>query len=598
MKKSLIILMISILSLSSCMKDVLEKVPLDIISDNTLWTDPILIESYLTQIYAEMTILTNESVGNVPQGVPDSWSLMWDGPYVVTDESDEATGNWVYWTWFKYGNLKIQGGLMEWWAYPVIRKLNEFIERVSASPLDPSVATLRIAEARFLRAFNYFAMVKRYGGVPLITELQTLETPEEELYPSRNSEKEIYDFVISELEAIANDLPDRATSEIGRPSKYAALTLKCRAALYAGSIAQFGTIQLDGLLGIPAAEANSYYQVAYDAAKEIIVSSEYALYDVEPDKATNFRNLFLQEDHSESIFVVQHNNISPGAGGNGWGWGFFQSPRPQAWGGGNNDAVYLEMVEEFEYIDGTPGKLDRTAVQEGLWSTDQLWQNKDPRFFASIYTMNTPWKGGFLDFHKGLILPDNSILNDGSYEGVLAYGDQNIDGTSFGVLKYLKENINESMERGISDQDWMVFRYAEVLLNYAEAAFELGRNNDALDAVNQIRNRAGIALLNDIDRDNIRHERKVELAFEGHRYWDVRRWRTAVVDLSKNNSGLQYILEYNSTLDGSPKYKVRVIENFDGTVAVPAFYPQNYYFPITLERTANNPKLVENPGYN
>ena len=143
-----------------------------------------------------------------------------------------------------------------------------------------------------------------------------------------------------------------------------------------------------------------------------------------------------------------------------------------------------------------------------------------------------------------------------------------------------------------SSVDWLVFRYGEILLNYAEAALALGKSGDALGAVNQIRERAGIADLPSLSQDQYRHERRVELAFEGHRYWDLRRWRTAQTLLSQNTSGLRYILDFTTG-----KYKLMVIENIDGTVTPPAFYPQNYYLPITITRTGNNPNLVENPGY-
>ena len=115
---------------------------------------------------------------------------------------------------------------------------------------------------------------------------------------------------------------------------------------------------------------------------------------------------------------------------------------------------------------------------------------------------------------------------------------------------------------------------------------------DALIAINQIRNRAGIAALTSIDREKIHHERKVELAFEGHRYWDVRRWRTAVADLSKQWSGIRYILDLETG-----KYQIKIVEKIDGASNIPQFRSENYYFPITIQRTSNNPNLVENPGY-
>lgn len=157
----------------------------------------------------------------------------------------------------------------------------------------------RTAEARFLRAFSYFAMVKRYGGVPLITNAQSIDDPDEELFRARDKEETIYDYIIKEIDEFANDLPETLdNSNLGRPSKYAALALKCRAALYAGSIAQFGKVQLDGVVGIPAEKANYYYEIAYTAGSEIVNSGKHALYNVDEDKATNFRNLFLVKNNS------------------------------------------------------------------------------------------------------------------------------------------------------------------------------------------------------------------------------------------------------------------------------------------------------------
>ena len=165
-------------------------------------------------------------------------------------------------------------------------------------------------------------------------------------------------------------------------------------------------------------------------------------------------------------------------------------------------------------------------------------------------------------------------------------------GLSEKSMKYLDEGNNTLQFPGISSTDYLVFRYGEILLNLAEAAFELGETGEALEAVNDIRKRAGISPLESVDRDKIRHERKVELAFEGHRYWDVRRWRIAVDVLSKPNSGLRYILDYETG-----KYQLQILDNVDGTGTSPNFYEHNYYFPITLSRTGNNSNLQENPGY-
>ena len=255
------------------------------------------------------------------------------------------------------------------------------------------------------------------------------------------------------------------------------------------------------------------------------------------------------------------------------------------------------MIEEFEYADGTPGTMDTVAIQKGVWSTDVLWANRDPRFYASIYTQNTMWKGLPLQFYYGLRKPDGSVILNGSYEGVAATGNQytttNLrSGTGFGVLKYLDESKNNFTGVATSGTDYLVFRYGEILLNFAEAAFELNKPGEALDAINQIRRRAGVAELSSIDREKIRHERKIELAFEGHRYWDLRRWRTAASDLTRNFSGLDYIYDYVTG-----KYQLKVLPHVDGITSQPVFHEFNYYLPITLARTGNNPNLVENPGY-
>ncbi len=602
MKKILAICIASLFLFSSCF-DYLDKKPLDLISDEDVWKDEALVEAYLAELYRLMAYFANESPG-------EGWTG--DGfihCFAVNHVSDECKSQWLDWwdaiKWYnyKFGNLKIEGGLLEWWGYGPIRDINVFIERLPETTLSPELKQVRTAEARFLRAFSYFAMVKRYGGVPLITKAQPMDTPEEELYPKRDKEADIYDYVIKEIDEISGDLKETLpNSELGRPTRYAALALKCRAALYAGSIAQFGKVQLDGVVGIPAEKASYYYQIAYDAAQEIIKGGKHYLYNADDDKATNFRNIFLVKNNPEVIFAKKHNEVNGLNGqGNGWCVDFFQCPRPQGWNRGNLDGAYLELVEEFEYIDGRPGKLDREAIQKGLWTTEELWKDKDPRFFATFYTQNTPWKGSKIEYYKGLLLPDGTIQTNDSYDGIMASGDQDVDGTCFGVLKYLDENHDNMAGTesawATSSQDWQIFRMAEVYLNLAEAAFELGKTTEAMNAVNKVRERAGISLLTTIDREKIRRERKVELAFEGHRYWDVRRWRTAVTDLSREFSGLRYVMDYNSYKAGETKYKLIVVEQIDGSVNTPLFKEENYYLPITLERTSNNPNLVENPGY-
>ena len=579
---------------TSCFDDVLNKRPLDIISEYVVLNDAILVDSYLARQYElthifrydAATVANNAKGGSWPEHNAhlDVW--------FVSDELHESL-----WTEnvdkYKKGGLNISGGLLEWWenAYLIIRQLNFLIEKLPESNNDPAFIASRVADARFLRAFNYFAMVKRYGGVPLITKEIAIDAPKEELFPTRNSEQEIYDFVISEMDDIEEAV--RSMNTYGRVSQGAVLALKCRAALYAGSIAQFGTVQLNGLLGIPQTQASTYYRKSYDAAKKLISLDRYALYNADADKVMNFRNLFLKEQNNEMILARPYDAVQ-----DYWFYGFLICPKPHGYDAGMTATVYTEMAEAFEYKDGRPGTLDRNVISEGLWSMEELWGDKDPRFHASIFTNETPWKDGKVDWHWGLIGGDGVLYNSEQegYEGVPAWGSQRVwgsyFGTGFGVLKMLDDasDVNITERDGI---DCPIFRYGEILLNLAEASFELGYTDEALDALNQIRDRAGIAPKTSIDREIIRNERKVELAFEGHRYWDVRRWRIAVDKLSKRGSFMRYILDYNTR-----KYKLEIFEELNYYQQTPPlFHEHNYYFPITLTRTGQNPNLIENPGY-
>jgi hypothetical protein len=619
-----------LLLITSCSDDILNKAPLTEYTDAVIWSNAELMEAFLAEQYANTPVMVGDATchflwGYVPMNrdsrAGDQRYMLGNavtiqGPVLtldLTDETKYSDGAQINLVENKANGISSEGGVMEWWenAYYTIRNLNDFIERAPGSPLNPDLIQVRISEARFLRAFCYFAMVKRYGGVPLLTKVPYPDSPDDLLYPKRNSEKELWDFIIEETAEIADILPDISATAYGRVNKWAALALNCRAALYAGSIAKYGTVQLDGLLGMSAGEANGYFQAAAGSAKRIMDDSPFTLYNADADKVENFKNIFLKKNHSEAIFVKKHggNGHYSGSGQSVWSWDVLESPEPTVWGVGNIHMPYLEFVEEFEYANGQPGTLDRDAIQQGLWTMDDLWKGRDPRFYASVWTNGTAWEKanngvfgtGVVDMHNGLIQPDGTIIQGetAQYAGVNATGTQlvshvkrNVVNPGFGIMKYLDPSANNMVWFGESKTDYLVFRLAEILLNYAEASFELGHTEDARRAVNQIRDRAGIALLSAIDLEKIRHERMIELAFENHRYWDLRRWREAETRLTRSFSGLQYILDFNTR-----KFKIRVVNDVDGTTNPPHFYARNYYFPITKARTGANPNLVENPDY-
>ncbi|WP_352405682.1 RagB/SusD family nutrient uptake outer membrane protein [Petrimonas sp.] len=623
--KNIYILIIALITLflNSC-NDVLDQVPSDRYTDALVWNDPYLLDTHLAELYACTPVMIQDAITlmNSWNGAPmnrddNGWtaimgfSAQMEGTVrtlEITDEAKYNFGGQAHLLSMKENGIQSNGTELQWWgnAYYTIRLLNNFIDRAGESSI--SNVEERIAEARFLRAFNYFAMAKRYGGVPLITKVQSLDDDEDVLYPKRATEKEIFDFILKETDEISEVLP--SANDAGRANKWAALALRSRAALYAASVAQFGTQQLNGLLGFPAGDDAYYYQICFDASKKIMTEGPFMLYDEDADKIQNFKNIFLKKGNSEAIMVKQHSGKGFNDGGtNRWSWDMVECPRPNVWGVGNYHGPYLDLVEEFEYKDGTPGVIDREYAKNKLWTMEELWGEKDPRFFASIWTNGTSWQGAVggvlgentIDMHNGIMTAEGTLV-DGRYDtynGIPAVGDQlvrfkegNTPNTGFGVMKYLDPNANNFNWFSESTTDYLIFRYGEILLNFAEAAFELGKPAEALDAINQIRDRAGIARLTSVDREKIRHERKVELAFENHRYWDLRRWRIAVQSLTRTYSGLRYIYDAASS-----KYRLDFIDNIDGRAKTPTFPEKNYYFPIGQGRIAANPNLVENPGY-
>lgn len=579
---------------TSC-ADILEKEPIDIISENVVWNDARMAEGILDNILEEMMFMFSEAPYENGTGT-HLWGM--HDAITVSDEARHAFSWYGTHTTWGRGLINENGGFLEYWLYPTIRKANEMIENLQETEIDRATADQLIAKARWCRAMCYFAMVKRYGGVPLVLRAQSMDDSYEELYVKRDKEQAVYDFILNEMDEIATIMPDRDKG--GYPCKWAAYALKSRAAMYAASIATWGEVQIDGLVGIPQSEAKRYWQACYDASDKLIKEGGYALYNKYPDdKVKNFRQLFLDEGNSESIMVMQFTGQD--AVGRNHGWDMFTGPQGFVAWAGSSAAVYLDMVESFENIDGTPGTFDRAKYEKGLWTPEEIFANKEPRFFASIVTQSTPFQGSQVEYYKNLILPDGSKMTGvtNSYEGVSASGAGNVENggvTGFSILKYIDES-KVKPGNWSSETDWMIFRLGEIYLNQAEACIELGKTGEALNLVNTIRERAGVALLTSIDRDKVRHERKIELAFESHRWFDLRRWRIAEEAISKEFKGLCYDLDYNSYVQGTPKYKITVIDRVDGDNQ--KYFPKKmYYLPITKGRISNNPNLApENPGY-
>lgn len=595
--KILVSALVMALSFYSC--DYLDVPPINIIQDDAIFNSESGITSYMTTLYYDLPI---EDFRYTQQG----FNVSGKGQGRLPNVSGEAMCS-------SSDDISTIGDGTWWgcWDYGKIRRVNYFLKNFPAykSNFQNTVlADAWMGEAHFIRAYCYFAMVKRYGGVPILREPQEYVGDIESLKVPRDTEKACYDFIAEDLDEAFRLLPDN--EEIlgkGRATKYAALALKSRAMLYAGSIARYGTVDLNGLVGIDKALANDYFELAYKAVKELEKSKRFSLYRKNSDKEKNFAELFLAEDSPENIFCKYfQRNV------NAHGWDVYFVPYQYRGNGfSSNMNPTLEFVEMFEHKDGTPANFAERAKDTYFDDPSELFQNMDARFGGSIIYPNAIFKGEPCSIQKGLIIEDGSkkenatnyeeavyTANDGQvYHIVGKSGSGNYSGnmTGFFMRKYLNENMPQSeVIKNYSEQHWIEFRYAEALLNGAEAAVEMGQHlDDALLWINDIRSRANIKQLSlsDLTVDKVRHERRIELAFENHTYWDLRRWRIADKEIeTKQYTGLCPYFDINKQ-----KY---IFEEVAANKYYYTFDVKMYYERIPDGEIAKNEKLKQNPYYN
>ena len=595
--KILVSALVMALSFYSC--DYLDVPPINIIQDDAIFNSESGITSYMTTLYYDLPI---EDFRYTQQG----FNVSGKGQGRLPNVSGEAMCS-------SSDDISTIGDGTWWgcWDYGKIRRVNYFLKNFPAykSNFQNTVlADAWMGEAHFIRAYCYFAMVKRYGGVPILREPQEYVGDIESLKVPRDTEKACYDFIAEDLDEAFRLLPDN--EEIlgkGRATKYAALALKSRAMLYAGSIARYGTVDLNGLVGIDKALANDYFELAYKAVKELEKSKRFSLYRKNSDKEKNFAELFLAEDSPENIFCKYfQRNV------NAHGWDVYFVPYQYRGNGfSSNMNPTLEFVEMFEHKDGTPANFAERAKDTYFDDPSELFQNMDARFGGSIIYPNAIFKGEPCSIQKGLIIEDGSkkenatnyeeavyTANDGQvYHLVGKSGSGNYSGnmTGFFMRKYLNENMPQSeVIENYSEQHWIEFRYAEALLNGAEAAVEMGQHlDDALLWINDIRSRANIKQLSlsDLTVDKVRHERRIELAFENHTYWDLRRWRIADKEIeTKQYTGLCPYFDINKQ-----KY---IFEEVAANKYYYTFDVKMYYERIPDGEIAKNEKLKQNPYYN
>lgn len=546
MLRKYIIMPLAMLALASCV-DLNVENPSNI-SSNDVWKDPALIQMYVNHLYIKLPGWDQQLYNNISDEARCNFSG--SSPENVLkgewNETSNPMDNWSY-------------------SYQYIRVANDFMANIGDADVDESVKKSTSAEVRFVRAYLYFDLVKRYGGVPLLTEPQSMD---EDLSIARNSLEECFQFIIDEMDDIINDLPRDA--ERGKITQGAALSLKARTLLYWAS-------PLYNTTG-----DTQRWQQAADAAMAVMDMGKYSLY---PD----LKKLWLDKSESHPEIILEKQYAMPDVS---HGWDCAVKTLDLA----NGDAGQCSPLQEL--VDAFPMKNGKLIHEDGSgYNPAYPYEGRDDRFYADI-----AYNQAVVSGMQGGKLNKNYVLN--IYKGGNDYDNPQGNPafqiyTTYTGYFTVKAVDPDNQVYGYwygSTQPWLIFRYAEILLDFAEAQNEAtGPTTAVYDALDELRARAGITnklernLGKEQMRELIRNERYIELCFEHHRYWDLRRWKLAETRLN-NRKYTGVVITKES--DGTFSYDYQPVE------ASPlVFSPKMYFMPIPQSEISKNGLLEQNPGW-
>ena len=590
--KKLIIYSITIISLfTACKDDFLEVTPVDRYSDATVWKDPALITSFVNNIYlgqhygfqTEMLAALCDVAMSKRLETKAIVNSNINSSYLSVLAPDYWVDSYRNMTW---NNL-----------YRNIRACNIFFEKIEESGLEGDEIEKLKGEVHFLRGYFYYWLMSYFGGVPLLDHAYSTS---DDLLAPRNSFEETIDFIVADCEAAAVLLP--LSGDKARATKGAALTLKSRVLLYAASdlfnsnaswAPEYSNPELVSYIG---GDRTVRWQAAKAAAKAVMDLGIYGLYGgtnpASPEEAKdNYINIFLNHGNEEDIFLCYYDNV------NRTDW---QTPSPGLFNGPNgyhnwgSNTPIGQFVDSFEMIDGT--KFDWNNPIHKV----APYENRDPRFYATILYDGAKWRERPADVvsrdPEGIVQTGFYENADGSFRAGLdtrqgPVEDWNGTYTGYYLRKFIDPSIDHQYEK--QKLPWRQMRYAEVILNYVEACLELGQEDEAKQYLNMIRSRAGMPTVpaNETGEalvERYRNERKIELAYEQHRYFDIRRWMIAP-EVLVTVQGVDIRYPFGSE---SPTYTVVDID-----VQERSWKDKSYFLPILLDELNRNEQLIQNPGY-
>lgn len=561
--RALIACCVALLS-AACDGDILDIPPQDRIAEGAVWSDVSLITAYHTELYNAIphgfyihmySKYTDEAYNSAPCCGADLFARN-----TFTPDNIGGVAGGDFW-----------GGHMYYWdrGYQYIRKVNTFLERMDAGELDFTAKPRLVAEAKFLRAFIYFELFKRYGGVPIVTVAYDLSATEDVSF-QRNTVDEVVAFIEQDLDEAMADLPERYNStdaNYGRATQDAAMALRSRVLLYAASP-----------LHNPGNDRQKWQRAA-DAA-EALFARGYTLHP-------SYRELFiLPTGAAQNEYIFTRNFTAT----NGHQAPMHNLPRRYGAYGGwwASNGPTQNLVDDYDMINGEPPFLgaygSRTINPASGYEPTDPYANRDPRFEASIIHNGSVYRGDRFEMW---------ISEDGETWGFDSYKQSGDNPRGNYVLKKFmpEEDVPLSWQTTYTNP-WPHFRLAEIYLNYAEAQFELGNEAAAREYVSLVRARVGMppipaSVTGEALRDRIRNERRIELAFEGHRFFDIRRWLIAAeventpirgMDIERTDAGELLFTPVELLVKAPYEEKMNLL-------------------PVATDEVRRNPELTQTPGW-
>lgn len=551
--KSIFTMLVGAAALASC--NVLDLKPLDSFTEDAIFSDTKLAETYVNSRYtgirngwagAALRFVCDESMNN----------FNWESAYVLNRGEMTADNAGGFHVWNPY--------------YSKIRECNIFMDnadKLKASSSDAALVDRLIGEIKFLRAYYYVELVNRYGGVPYITKTFSLE---EDFNLKRDTYEYCVEQIVKECDEAAALLPARHSGENhGRATKGAALALKSKILLYAASPQWNPTNNI------------TKWSAAAAAAKAVIDlkdDSGALVYELESD----YGKMFLKNKSTEAIFfrlfTLEQSHR------------FDREHSPNGFNCWSAACVTQTMVDAYEMEDGTMPDVAK------LYATEKPYEGRDPRFYASIVYNGAKFRGREVEFYlrvndKGDVVGGGKDSERGGIE------EWNYSKSRYTMRKFMDENLGAAWSVG-STQPWVFSRLGEIYLNYAEACCMSGDDSEARKYVNYIRARARggrTGIVPDVTEsgadlmERIKRERRIELAFEEHRYFDVRRWKIA--EKTDNFDPMSIDIRKNENT-GKLAYKIVPLQSTRKFIV-----PQHYLMPIPNDEIRKNSLLEQNQGY-